>query len=250
MNNSTLNASSKPCILILGMHRSGTSCLAGSLQQQGVYLGDVHKWNPHNLKGNRENPKIMELNESVFAFNHSTWDRPTDHPVIWTEQQQKQRDRLIQDLEQNAQQAWGFKDPRTLINLDFWLKGLVNTCTVKCVGTFRHPLAVVQSLHKRNGTPLKDGLALWYSYNSRLLAYWEKARFPLLSFDVAAPVYSQNFQQVCAELGLNFVPTEQPFFENQLRSSAEQPVAAFQDLAEPYASCYQRLQATYLAWAA
>ena len=57
----------KPCILILGMHRSGTSCLAGSLQQQGVYLGEVHEWNPHNLKGNRENPHIMALNEGLLG---------------------------------------------------------------------------------------------------------------------------------------------------------------------------------------
>jgi len=38
-----------PPILILGMHRSGTSCLAGCLEEAGLYLGDVTKieksWN-------------------------------------------------------------------------------------------------------------------------------------------------------------------------------------------------------------
>ncbi len=42
-------------VLILSMHRSGTSCLAGSLQQGGMYLGDVYEHSPHNIKGNRGN---------------------------------------------------------------------------------------------------------------------------------------------------------------------------------------------------
>ena len=33
-------------VCILGMHRSGTSCLTGSLQQAGLFLGDCHTWNP------------------------------------------------------------------------------------------------------------------------------------------------------------------------------------------------------------
>lgn len=41
-------------VLILGMHRSGTSCLAGSLQEAGLYLGEVNTAAPHNAKGNRE----------------------------------------------------------------------------------------------------------------------------------------------------------------------------------------------------
>jgi len=34
--------SSSQAVLILGMHRSGTSCLAGSLQEAGLYLGEVN----------------------------------------------------------------------------------------------------------------------------------------------------------------------------------------------------------------
>jgi hypothetical protein len=30
---------------LLGMHRSGTSCLTGSLQLKGLFRGDVHEWN-------------------------------------------------------------------------------------------------------------------------------------------------------------------------------------------------------------
>lgn len=40
-------------VIVLGMHRSGTSCLTGLLQQAGVALGNVVKEAAHNKKGNR-----------------------------------------------------------------------------------------------------------------------------------------------------------------------------------------------------
>lgn len=240
----------KPCILILGMHRSGTSCLAGSLQQQGVYLGEVHEWNPHNLKGNRENPKIMALNESLFAAHQGSWDHPPAHLHQWSTSQQQQRDEIIQELSATAQPAWGFKDPRTLINLDFWLEGLKNKYPSQYVGTFRHPIAVAQSLHKRNGTPLEAGLALWYSYNEKLVACWEQQPFPMLSFDVEPAIYSKNFQQACVALNLQLSSVEQPFFENQLRSTQAKPAAHDYLIKEQtYRDCYARLNTIYLNWA-
>ena len=45
-------------IVILGMHRSGTSCLAGCLEELGLHLGTVITSAPHNKKGNRENPEL------------------------------------------------------------------------------------------------------------------------------------------------------------------------------------------------
>ncbi|TXH66916.1 MAG: sulfotransferase family protein [Thiothrix sp.] len=240
----------KFCILILGMHRSGTSCLAGSLQQQGVHLGEVYEWNPHNQKGNRENPSIMQLNESLLLANQGSWDHPPHHPVHWSTEQAQQREVIIECLATEAKQAWGFKDPRTLINLDFWLDGLKDKHTTQLIGTFRHPLAVAQSLHKRNGTPIEDGLALWYKYNEKLLSTWEQHHFPILSFDVAPAIYSQNFQQACQLLQLDYQAHEHSFFEKQLRSAQDQAPLDVPRLTEAkYLDCYQQLQETYLTWA-
>ncbi len=240
----------KLCILILGMHRSGTSCLAGSLQQQGVYLGEVHEWNPHNLKGNRENPNIMALNEGLLVANHGSWDHPPIQSLQWTAVQAQQRDQLIQALSVQAKQAWGFKDPRTLINLSFWREGLQDRYTTQPIGTFRHPLAVAQSLYKRNGTPLEDGLALWYEYNKRLLACWEQQPFPMLSFDVAPEIYSKNFKQACEALSLDLKLVEQPFFENQLRATTSDLLVTEEAIKDSsYLECYARLQTIYHHWA-
>jgi hypothetical protein len=41
-------------VFILGMHRSGTSCLAGSLERCGLFLGDVSRSNVSNPRGTHE----------------------------------------------------------------------------------------------------------------------------------------------------------------------------------------------------
>ena len=58
------------------MHRSGTSCLTGSLEAAGLYLGNIQTWNPFNLKGNRENQEIVDLHDLILADNGGSWDSP------------------------------------------------------------------------------------------------------------------------------------------------------------------------------
>ena len=47
-------------VIILGMHRSGTSCLTGCLKEYGLHLGDVSESNKHNKKGNQENKEVFK----------------------------------------------------------------------------------------------------------------------------------------------------------------------------------------------
>ena len=72
-------------VIILGMHRSGTSCLAGSLQESGIYLPDASAENKYNRKGNRENHLIMQLNDDILAFNDASWDAPPIRKLVWDE---------------------------------------------------------------------------------------------------------------------------------------------------------------------
>ncbi len=57
-------------IIVLGMHRSGTSALTGCLNILGVNLGErlerlmsAHEDNP---KGYWENEKVISINEAIF----------------------------------------------------------------------------------------------------------------------------------------------------------------------------------------
>ena len=77
-------------IAVLGMHRSGTSCLTGLLEDSGVYLGNVSKKNPHNLKGNQENLRIIHLHDAVLSDNGATWDNPPTSNAVWNAEKKKE----------------------------------------------------------------------------------------------------------------------------------------------------------------
>jgi len=203
-------------VLILGMHRSGTSALAGSLQQQGVYLDTVFEWNPHNQKGNRENAECVELNDNILSLNNGNWTNPPD-VIIWSTEQATSRNRIITKFVESNHSIWGFKDPRTLFTLNFWLDGLQGINTT-FVGSFRHPLPVAKSLMARNQIPIEHGLALWEKYNVRLLDLIKKQDFPLVSFDATFDEYQQTIRRVLLKLGILPVAiTEHQFFDNSLR---------------------------------
>ena len=118
-------------ICVLGMHRSGTSCLAGSLEQQGLFLGEVNTAAPWNKRGNRESFTIMDLQGDVLAASGGSWDNP---PAV-VEWQPEHLERARNVLAEHAgHSVWGFKDPRTLLTLEGWREALPE-CGY--VGTFR-----------------------------------------------------------------------------------------------------------------
>jgi hypothetical protein len=185
--------------MVLGMHRSGTSCLTGLLQQTGLELGDVVTEAPHNKKGNRENLDIMRLNDDVLAHSRGSWDRPPE-AIRWTPEQVCLRDEIIIDYARMP--LWGFKDPRTLFTLPFWLDGLVGR-DVKYIGTFRHPLSVAKSLHARQkNISIPDGVRLWRQYNEKLLEYRRERDFPVVCFDSTPDAYLSAFLSAVDELSL------------------------------------------------
>lgn len=202
-------------LLIVGMHRSGTSCLAGQLEQSGIWLGDVRRSSVYNPKGNRENPEIMALNEAVLVENGGAWDMVPDRPIIWSSACQEQRDRILATYPANR--VWGFKDPRTLITLEGWRAVLPDALFV---GTVRHPIAVASSLYARNNMPIEKGVALWTQYNKRLLNLVQREEFPIVSFDMPASQYISATAALIAQLGLSPPTVENIFFEENMRNQA------------------------------
>jgi len=165
-------------LTVLGMHRSGTSLLTGTLQEAGLVLGDVVTAAPHNRKGNRESLPIRTLHDDLMQRAGGDWDRPPEQ-VTWQPVHNALRDAVI--ASHATDRFWGFKDPRTLFCLEGWLDVLPQ---LQMVAIVRHPEAVARSLQARNGMPLADGLELWRLYNSRLLHWLEREpALPLLHFD-------------------------------------------------------------------
>lgn len=206
-------SSSRVCIL--GMHRSGTSCLTGCLEERGLFLGEVVNSAPHNRKGNKENKQLRILNDDVLAVSGGAWDNPPKS-ISWDDAHRQRRDSHISVFDNIK--LWGFKDPRVVLTLPFWLEGLPD---LKFVGTFRHPNAVVASLTKRkNMAPSIDPLELWKSYNRLLLRAVEQYKFPLVCFDWPSDKYLEAIDSVSLSLELPMESIESGrFFEDDIRTS-------------------------------
>lgn len=202
-------------VCVLGMHRSGTSCLAGSLQQVGLSLGEAHTWNPHNKKGNRENQSFVDLHDTILAANGGAWDRPPHKPV-WNEEHREQARALLHQFAMEP--VFGFKDPRALIVLDGWREVYP---AAEFVGIFRHPNAVASSLARRDGTPRWAGLSLWHTYNKALYAQYCKSPFPILCFDDDEAVLDEKIFKVAAGMGLRDKPDEDKFYSSELKSTTD-----------------------------
>ena len=198
-------------VCIIGMHRSGTSVLAGSLQKAGLFLGAHFVRNRHNLRGNRENPQVLELHEELLAENRGSWDHPPKE-VRWASEH---LDRARELVAQNADQGrWGFKDPRTLLTLSGWKRVAKK---VELAGTFRHPLAVAISLKSRNKIDMEKGVELWNYYNRLLLTAWDEHPFPLVCFDWEKELLNQKISEAARRLGLDCLTSENQFFDPELR---------------------------------
>jgi Flp pilus assembly protein TadD len=182
-------------IVVLGMHRSGTSCLAGMLAAAGVAAAGETIRNWDNARGHHEMLDVVRLNEAVLAHSGGHWLAPP-RQVSWTTAHAAERDRLLGARVRGSPAL--LKDPRTLLVLPFW-----RASPVPChaIGIVRHPLAVARSLEAWRGIPLSEGVALWSAHNRALAA--DRARYggPLVDFDAPRPALVAAVLAACAPLG-------------------------------------------------
>lgn len=189
------------------MHRSGTSLLAGSLQQAGLYLGRVNTWVRFNQKGNRELSPVFQFHEDLFSRHGFAWYRPPGEDIAWTP-----RDRALALSIFGAFHGvpvWGFKDPRTIWMIEEYLALFPEAMLI---GTFRHSDAVIASLAARDrAVPFDPGEALehWRSVNRRLLALWRTRPVTLVRFSedgIDDPLFSSPVHAFREQLGLTGDP--------------------------------------------
>ncbi len=218
------------------MHRSGTSCLTGLLQQQGLVLGKHYQWNRFNQRGNRENQDFLDINSELLAASGGDWRRPP-RTLRWSKQLENRARTLCESFP--AGLSWGFKDPRNLLVMEFWdalLPGL------QSVGVFRHPLAVTRSLLRREGSSLSEqqALELWCHYNRRLLDRYRQQPFPLLCFDWDRERFQAAVFETARQLGLSTTAPADSFYDSALihfQAVGEQglrgePLAIYRELVE------------------
>lgn len=160
-------------LIVLGMHRSGTSVLARALNLMGAYFGPEGistGANAENPKGFWERRDVRALNDAVLRGVGCDWNRVlrfdlrTLPPELLADFD-KRAARLV--LEMDAHRPWLIKEPRLCLLLPLWRKWLEAPV---CIHIFRHPAEVASSLRVRNSMPMDAGLLLWERYVREALA--------------------------------------------------------------------------------
>lgn len=151
----------RPPVIIIGMHRSGTSMLSRALEAAGLFLG----W--RQLPEHQEAKFFLHLNMWVMLQTSGGWETPESVRYVLERPQARQavveylrfalrspravsylgplrygRRRSVERLAE----PWGWKDPRTTFTLPLWLDIFPEA---KIVHVARHGVDVAESLRIR-----------------------------------------------------------------------------------------------------
>ena len=157
-------------VIVIGMHRSGTSMLTRSLQGFGLYMG-------RGATRNEECRWTNLLNEWIFRQASATWERPegvdslladpdarplvadylagvTDGPaaIRYLGLRRWLRYRSLCAISE----PWGWKEPRNTFTLPFWLEVFPKA---RVLHIMRHGVDVMASLRSRRARAMSAAAA-------------------------------------------------------------------------------------------
>ncbi len=157
-------------VLVLGMHRSGTSGLAHAFDAAGFNAGArVVGASGGNEQGHWEDQFAVDLHEQLFRQFGARWDVPFSLPIDWQSspaaREAVTRIRGYLRLDRAKHPQWILKDPRLCLFASLWTEALAaEQMPFAVVIAIRHPAEVARSLHKRDGLSEERAQALWLDY--------------------------------------------------------------------------------------
>lgn len=203
-----MSSGRRQAILVLGMHRSGTSAMAGISHLCGAAapagMMDAAFDNP---TGFWESLPITALNEAIFMslgchwFDALTFDAANIDAV-------SRRDlvaRCIAALTKEFGDAplLVLKDPRLSLLLDFWLPAFAaSNVAVAPILALRHPAEVVSSMRRRDGMPVDIAGPMWLHYTLQSERRTRGQPRAVLSYDRLLQDWRGSLARVSTEAGI------------------------------------------------
>ena len=160
----------KNCLVVLGMHRSGTSAFTGILDILGVNLGTTMlETQSDNPKGFFENKYVVLANDCILETLNTSWDDTFPLPADWLARfdgSQLHKDiRGFLNTDITEGQLSALKDPRLSRLLPLWLPLFAEENVAPHFAlVIRNPLEIADSLGERNGFSVEKSLVLWMQY--------------------------------------------------------------------------------------
>jgi hypothetical protein len=166
-------SSKRKCLVVLGMHRSGTSSLTGALHFTGFDIGkSIMPPADENPKGFFENTSLVDLNDKILEELYNLWSDTLFIPEGWHGsglfENYKQRLKDIFAEEYTGENPILIKDPRLCIVLPLYFDAFkqegIDPVFLVCV-------EVANSLQRRNNMPQEKSALLWMDYQLKAEYY-------------------------------------------------------------------------------
>jgi hypothetical protein len=215
-------------VIVLGMHRSGTSAVTAAVAALGVPLGDAADQMPageDNAAGFHESRSLSAFNELLLLDLQGRWDAPPSLATGWAAAAElaPQRERAAELFAAvHHSPSWVWKDPRLSVLAPFWFEVL--DAEPRIVLAFRHPLGVARSLRRR------DRLSKTYA-----LALWERTTRLALLHAAGRSTAVVNYTRLVSEQGRvdQWARELAPFVASDVVTPVDDPVPAVASAIEP-----------------
>ena len=217
----------KPFVLVIGMHRSGTSLAMQALEKLNVgFGGQLLAGDKFNRNGYFEAPECIAFHDDILAELGQTWGSPEHGLSIdprWFEEEcchahtktaTKILSERLEHTEENA--ALALKDPRATLFLPIWLQAAealsLETRIVICV---RHPSEVAMSLEKRDKLGRKLSELYWLTYVASAFHHTKSLPRALLIFNDWQTGPATNLRKLADLLPGENAPVDDAIFDKK-----------------------------------
>lgn len=219
-------------IVVLGMHRSGTSALTRGLQALGVELGGnlMPAFDGNNSKGFWEDLEIVAINDALLEQCGQSWHSLGDlSQCNWAEllaspHGRRAVDYLAEQIERYR--LFAFKDPRMARLLPFWklVFQRLGVTPVFLIAS-RNPISVALSLEARDGFPAEKSHLLWLEHCLPSLLETQGYKRLVISYDRLLASPREQLLRIARLSGLekpsdaDLLEYSESFLDKQLRHS-------------------------------
>ena len=197
-------------IVVLGMHRGGTSAATRALECLGVQLGDqlLAPSPTENPLGFYEDAPLLALSDRVLDLLGLSWDssrlvdaaewRRPELAALELEAAESIRSRF------EGRPIWGFKNPRTARLLPFWQRVFARVGREDAyVVVVRNPLSVARSLYARNRfAPTKSHL-LWLLHMTEAVVHTRGRARVCVDYDRLLADPTRELERIASGIGLS-----------------------------------------------
>ncbi|WP_342243563.1 sulfotransferase family protein [Pseudomonas sp. OTU5201] len=184
-----MNGGKTRVLVVLGMHRSGTSLLSAGLEVFGVDFGDnLIPPREDNPRGYWEDARLVALNDEILAAcGFASGDVGLDLERMMTphllDEFVLRAMGLLEELSV-GKCLIGIKDPRMPRLMRLWQTAFDRLeLQVDFVVAVRHPLSVAKSLARRDKLSQGKSFLLWYEHSCRAMQWSRKRGAILVDYD-------------------------------------------------------------------